>query len=147
MNQPRREEDFSPSGGDLIFPESLLPDERASALILIRHCPEQAQALLDELSARMQANAVHTSPIAYLRGLVKRANAGDFVPELGQRVASNRRRRQEEVIERQQREVDEQRLIAERAAPEFQAKVAARREDIRRMLDVMRTGSQSGKRS
>ena len=57
------------------------------------------------------------------------------------------RSRQEELIQRQRREVEEQRQIAERAAPEFQAKVAARREDIRRMLDVMRAGSKSGKRS
>ena len=138
----------SQSGGDLIFPETLLPEERASALLLVQRCAAQAQALLDELSARMQAKAVHTSPIAYLRGLVKRAIAGEFVPELGQRVAAARRRRQEELILRQQREAEDQRLAAERATPEYQAKVAARREEIRRMLDVMQQpGRQRGKRS
>jgi hypothetical protein len=75
-------------GGDLILPESLLPEERAAALLLLKPCAQQAQALLDELSARMQANAVHTSPLAYLRGLVRRSMAGEFVPELGQRVAA-----------------------------------------------------------
>lgn len=96
----------------------------------------------------MQAKAVHTSPIAYLRGLVKRAIAGEFVPELGQRVAAARRRRQEELILRRQREAEDQRLAAERATPEYQAKVAARREEIRRMLDVMQQpGRQRGKRS
>jgi hypothetical protein len=79
-------------GGDLILPESLLPEERAAALLLLKPCAQQAQALLDELSARMQARAVHTSPLAYLRGLVRRALAGEFVPELGQRVAAARRR-------------------------------------------------------
>ena len=147
MNQPRREETSSLGGGDLIFPESLLPDERASALVLIQRCPEQAQALLDELNARMQAKAVHTSPIAYLRGLVKRANAGQFVPELGQRVAAARRRRQDELLQLQQREAEEHRLAVERASPEYQAKTAARREEIRRMLDGMRPGGSPGTRS
>ena len=146
MSEKRREEGRLSGGGDLIFPESLLPDERASALVLIRRCPEQAQALLDELSARMQAKAVHTSPIAYLRGLVKRAIAGEFVPELGQRVAATRRRRQEERLERQQREAEEQRLAAERATPEYQARAAVRREEIRRMLDVLRPGRPPGKK-
>ncbi|MGQ0522115.1 MAG: hypothetical protein ACT4P8_00455, partial [Betaproteobacteria bacterium] len=137
----------SQGGGDLIFPDTLLPEERASALLLLHRCASQAQAMLDELSARMQAKAVHTSPIAYLRGLVKRANAGEFVPELGQRVAAARRRRQEELILRQQREAEERRLAAERATPEYQAKIAARRGEIRRMLDAMQPGRQWGKRS
>lgn len=94
----------------------------------------------------MQARAVHTSPLAYLRGLVNRAVAGQFVPELGQRVAAARRRRQEVMALRQQQEAEEQRLAAERATPEYQARAAARREEIRRMLDVMRTKSQPGKR-
>jgi hypothetical protein len=97
-------------GGDLILPESLLPEERAAALLLLKPCAQQAQALLDELSARMQANAVHTSPLAYLRGLVRRALAGEFVPELGQRVAAARRKHEEELILRQQREAEQQRL-------------------------------------
>ena len=95
----------------------------------------------------MQAKAVRTSPIAYLRGLVRRANAGDFVPELGQRVAAARHRRQEELILRERREAEEQRLAAERATPEYQAKVVARREEIRRMIEVMKPGRQPEKRS
>ncbi|TAK46419.1 MAG: hypothetical protein EPO27_08080 [Betaproteobacteria bacterium] len=125
----------------------MLPEERASARILLQRCADQAQALLDELSARLQAKAVHMSPIGYLRGLVRRAIAGEFVPELGQRVAAARRRRREELILRQQREAEKQRLAAERATPEYQAKVAARREEIRRMLDMMQAGRQRGKRS
>ena len=131
----------------MIFPDTLLPEERASARILLHRCADQAQALLDELSARMQAKAVHTSPIAYLRGLVRRAIAGEFVPELGQRIAAARRSRQEELILRQQREAEEQRLAAERTTPEYQAKITARREEIRRMLDAMQAGRQRGKRS
>jgi hypothetical protein len=143
----RRDSDKWQGSGDLIFPDTLLPEERASARILLHRCADQAQALLDELSARIQAKAVHTSPIAYLRGLVRRAIAGEFVPELGQRVAAARRRRQEELILRQQREAEEQRFAAERTTPEYQAKITARREEIRRVLDAMQAERQRGKRS
>ena len=134
-------------GGDLILPETLLPEERQAALVLVQRCAPHAQALLDELSARMQANAVHTSPVAYLRGLVRRSLAGEFVPELGQRVAASRRRHGEELILRQQREAEQQRLAAECTTPEHQAKVAARRAEIRQMVGTMRAGRPPGKRS
>ena len=134
-------------GGDLILPESLLPEERAAALLLLKPCAQQAQALLDELSARMQAKAVHTSPLAYLRGLVRRALAGEFVPELGQRVAAARRKHEEELIMRQQREAKEQRLAAECATPEHQAKRASRRAEMRQIADAMQAGRPPEKRS
>jgi len=143
----RRDEGRLQGGGDLIFPEALLPEERASALLLVQRCADQAQALLDELSARMQAKAVHTSPLAYLRGLVSRALTGQFVPELGLRVAAARRTCQQESMLRRQREAEKQRLAAERATPQYQAKAAARRDEIRRMLDAMRSGRHPGKRS
>ena len=134
-------------GGDLILPESLLPEERAAALLLLKPCAQQAQALLDELSARMQAKAVHTSPLAYLRGLVRRALAGEFVPELGQRVAAARRRHEEELVLRQQREAEQQRLAAECATPERQAKLASRRAAMRQIADAMQAGRPPEKRS
>jgi hypothetical protein len=134
-------------GGDLILPESLLPEERAAAFLLLKPCAQQAQALLDELSARMQARAVHTSPLAYLRGLVRRALAGEFVPELGQRVAASRRRHGEELILRQQREAEQQRVVAECATPEREAKLASRRADMRQIADAMQAGRPPGKRS
>ena len=134
-------------GGDLILPETLLPEERQAALVLVQRCAPHAQALLDELSARMQANAVHTSPVAYLRGLVRRALAGEFVPELGQRVAASRRRHGEELILRQQRETEQQHLASECTTPEHQARVAARRAEIRQMVGTMRAGRPPEKRS
>lgn len=129
-----------PCGGELIFPEALLPEERAAARLLVRHCADQAQALLDELSARMQAKSVRTSPIAYLRGLVRRADAGGFVPELGLRVAAARQRHHGELILRQQRAAEAQRMAAEQATPEHQLKVEKRRTQIREMLEAMRAG-------
>ncbi len=138
---------FVPGGGDLIFPEGLGPEEQSAASALVLRCPLLAQELLDELTARMRSNAIQTSPIAYLRGMVKRAEVGAFIPELGLRIAIARRKRQEELILRQQREVEEQRLAAERATPEYHAKVAARRAEIRNMLDAMQAGRRPGKLS
>lgn len=133
-------ESYLQCGGGLIFPGTLLPEERAAAWLLIRHCADQAQALLDELSARMQTKSVRTSPIAYLRGLVRRADAGQFVPELGLRVAAARQKHHEESILRQQRAAEAQRMAAERATPEHQIKAAKRRAEIREMLEAMRAG-------
>lgn len=133
-------ESSSERGDELILPETLLPEERAAAIHLVRHCTDQAQALLDELSARMQAKSVRTSPIAYLRGLVRRADAGEFVPELGQRVAAARQRHHGELILRQQRAAEAQRMAVEQATPEHQHKAAKRRAEIREMLEAMRAG-------
>ena len=114
---------------------------------MVQRCAPNAQALLDELGARMQANAVHTSPIAYLRGLVRRALAGEFVPELGQRVAAVRRLRQEEQALRQQREAEEQRLAVECATPEHQSKLATRRAEMRQIADALQVARPAEKRS
>ena len=95
----------------------------------------------------MQAKAVHTSPLAYLRGLVRRALAGEFVPELGQRVAAARRRHDEDLILRQQREAEEQRLAGEHATPERQAKLASRRAEMRQIADAMQAVRPPEKRS
>lgn len=125
-------------GGDLILPQRLLPEERVAAIALVRRCPAHAQTLLDELHARLQKNTIHTSPVAYLRGMVQRAITGEFVPELAVGVAAARRKQAEEAIARAQRDADVQRLAAEQEAPEFHAKVAARRVQVRQMLDAMR---------
>ena len=127
-----------PGSGGLIFPDRLTSEEKSGAHALVTRCPTLAQALLDELEARMRANAVRTSPIAYLRGMIRRAEAGTFVSELGLQVAAARRRRHEEALARVQREEEERRLAAERASPDYQAKVAERRAKIRGMLDAMR---------
>jgi hypothetical protein len=132
--------------GDLIFPETLQPEERAAAALLVGRCGDHAQALLDELSARMQANAVRTTPIAYLRGLIARASAGTFIPEAGLRVALARRRRDKEALELQSHELEAERLAAERASPEYHDKVAARRAEIQQWLKRLKAGRRGGER-
>jgi hypothetical protein len=136
-----------PPGGELIFPEQLQPAERDAARVLIEHCGSQGQALLDELAARMYANAVRSTPIAYLRGLVARATAGTFVPEAGLRIAAGRRRSVEEELERREHAQAAQRLAEEHASPEYRAKIATRREEMRQWLDSQKAGKQGGCRS
>jgi hypothetical protein len=125
-------------GGELIFPEQMLPDERQAARVLLRPCGDRAQSLLDELAGRLQMGGVRSSPVAYLRGLIARADAGSFVPELGPRVAAARARRQQDAAQRREREAEERRLAAERATPEYQARARAQREKVRQMLDELK---------
>ena len=125
-------------GGDLIFPEQLLPDERVAAAQLLRDCQGEAQALLDELAGRLKVRGVRTSPLAYLRALVARAVAGSFVPELGPRIAAQRLQHREEARQRGARAADESRLAAERASSDFEAEVQARRETARREIGDMK---------
>ena len=125
-------------GGDLIFPDRMLPEECAAARLLLRQSGMQAQVLLDELAGRLQANGVRSSPVAYLRGLINRAAAGSFMPELAPRIASERRQRQKAADQRREREAEERRLEAERATPEYQARTRAQREKISRLLDEMK---------
>jgi len=121
-------------GEGLIFSKSLLPEEKVAAEVLVMRCPQFAQAMLDELAARMDINAIRLSPIGYLRGMVKRAQAGDFVPELGVRVAATRSQREVAAALREKEEAEGQRLSAERANPEYQARIARHREEIHQIL-------------
>jgi hypothetical protein len=89
----------------LEYPKGLSPSERADAQSrLARLPPELAQQLLDELAARLKAGTIRISPLVYLAGLIRRANAGEFVPEAGLRVADarERRRRNEAYLKRLQ---------------------------------------------
>jgi len=49
-----------------------------------------AQQVLDELAENIKRNAIRRSPIAYLRGLVRRVHERTFVPESGLVVLSGR---------------------------------------------------------
>ena len=84
-------------GGNLFtleYPKGLVNAEREGARRHLEDLPvDLAQQLLDELSAHMGAGTIRVSPLAYLRGLVKRARAGEFEPEAGLQVAENRTRR------------------------------------------------------
>lgn len=84
-------------GGYLLkleYPKGLSPSEHADAQRrLARLPPKLAQQLLDELAARLKAGTIRVSPLVYLAGLIRHANAGRFVPEAALRVADERERR------------------------------------------------------
>ena len=120
-----------------MFPEGLLPAEREAARRLLGSAGPLRQVLLDELAGRMRAQGVR-SPLAYLRGLVQRADAGRFVPELAPRVAAERLRRGREAEARQERALEEQRRLAARTDPDALARERERRERISAHLDALR---------
>ena len=84
-------------GGNLStleFPKGLVSAEREKVRHYLKHLSvDLAQQLLDELAAHMRAGTIRVSTLAYLRGLVKRARAGEFEPEAGLKVADKRSRR------------------------------------------------------
>ena len=131
-------------GRDLIFPEQMLPQERAAARMLLRPCAEHAQALLDELAGRLHAQGVRSSPVAYLRGLIARAQAGTFIPELGLAVAAERINRQLAAEQRAARDAEERQQAAVRATPEYQARVRAQRERLSQLRDDMKQRMATG---
>jgi len=89
-----------------LFPKQLSADEQRVAEKLLRPFPAVlAQQLLDELSGRLAANAIRFSPLGYLRGLVKRARAGEFTPEVAFQVEKARQRRRQTEISQRQAEV------------------------------------------
>lgn len=89
-------DDPNSTGCELIYPNQLVPQEKAAAIHLVgKHSPEIAQALLDELAARLNAQKIRGSPLSYLRALAERAEAGTFIPEAGIRVGLAREREKE----------------------------------------------------
>ena len=85
----------SACGGGWHFPDLLSERERLEASTRLESLPDAlGQALLDELAGRLSEGALRGSPLAYLRGLVRRAEAGSFTPEAGLAVAEARSRRE-----------------------------------------------------
>jgi len=125
-------------GGDLIFPQEMLLQEREAARQLLQGSGDLAQALLDELAGRLHANGVRSSPVAYLRGLIARAKAGTFLPELGLRIASERQQTQKPAEQRHAREAEQRRPEIERATPAYQARVRVEREKLSQLRDDMK---------
>lgn len=78
----------------LEYPEGLSAGERGEARKkLAGLSTDLAQQLLDELAGRMAAGAIRVTSLAYLRGLIKKAHAGEFTPEVALRVAETRKHR------------------------------------------------------
>ena len=140
-----RSEPLPTATSELVFPEGLNSGEQAAARRLVEPCGPLAQCILDELAGRMDAKAVRTTPISYLRGLVAHAAAGKFVADAGLRVEATRRRRQLEARQRLELDAEEQRLTAERASPGYHAKMSARRAEIAEWLDRLQPKRSGGR--
>ena len=128
---PADAESGSGAHSKLEYPKGLAPSERADAQRrLTRLSPEIAQQLLDELAARLKAGTIRISPLVYLAGLIKRANAGTFIPEAGLHVTDVRekRRRKEAYLKRLQ--ILNDAPVMEQATPE-DSPLARRIADIR----------------
>ncbi len=81
---------------DLEYPKGLSAVERQEAARKLAGLPaDLAQQLLDELAASIAAGTILTTPLAYLRGLIKRTQSGQFTPEAGPRIAEQRKRRKQ----------------------------------------------------
>jgi hypothetical protein len=126
-------------GGEWIFPNDLLPEERdAAAKVLLPH-PDMAQVLLDELAARLQAGAIQTSPITFLKSLVLRVRTGTFVAEFAPRVALARKRMVQASQGRREETQAQAHEHAMRDTPEYRAKIAKRRAEMREFLKRSRS--------
>lgn len=79
---------LSSSYANFIYPSQLKPEERELAKSQLNGIDSVlAQAVLDELAARLNANKVTGAPLSYLRSLITRAKAGQFTPEAGVRLS------------------------------------------------------------
>ena len=115
----------------LEYPKGLSLSESVEAhKRLARLPPKLAQQLLDELAARLKAGTIRISPLVYLAGLIKRANAGKFTPEAALYIADarDRRRRNAAYLQKVQSLNDES--MSEKSAVE-ESPLAKRLADIR----------------
>jgi len=120
---------------DLLFPGGLLPAERGAMAELLLQVPDAAQVLLDELAGRLRTRGVRNS-VAYLRALVRQANAGQFVPELAPRVAAERERRQRGEEAQRLRALEEASSAADPPTPSMHTE--AQRAQLRTRLAALR---------
>ncbi len=102
---------------------------------LLVQVPDAAQALLDELAGRLRTRGVRNA-VAYLRALVRQANAGQFVPELAPRVAAERERRQREAEAQRLRALEDASSAADPPTPSMPTQ--AQRAQLRTLLAALR---------
>jgi hypothetical protein len=88
---------------ELIFPGGLVELERQQAAQCLGQLDVGLrQPVLDELAGIMKAGKIRASPLACLEGIVRRAKAGAFTPQLAPRIAHAReeRRSNERALQR-----------------------------------------------
>ncbi len=117
---------------NLEYPKGLSASERKEAARKLADVPSGlAQQLLDELAAGIRADSIRATPLAYLRGLIKRAQNGSFTPEAGLRIAEQRKHRTRiEAARRSSEEAACERLTAD--TPILDSRLARKIAAIRR---------------
>lgn len=117
---------------DLEYPKGLSAAERKEAARKLADVPSGlAQQLLDELAAGILADSIRATPLAYLRGLIKRAQNGSFTPEAGLRIVEQRKHRTRiEAARRSSEEAACKRLTAD--TPILDSRLARKIAAIRR---------------
>lgn len=117
---------------DLEYPKGLSASERQEAASKLAGVASGlAQQLMDELAAGIQADSIRATPLAYLRGLIKRAQNGSFTPEAGLRIAEQRKHRTRiEAARRSSEEATCERLTAD--TPILDSRLARKIAAIRR---------------
>lgn len=91
--EPSKDNHHTPTG--LVYPRSFDENRIAAAKHLLAGLPSaDAQSLIDEVAGRMTSGRV-ASPLSYLRALIKRHAAGEFIPEVADQISKQRRARTE----------------------------------------------------
>jgi hypothetical protein len=138
---PRDRKTAREEGGrreDLIFPPGLDPEQRSAARRMLSACAEVAQAMLDELAARLKAREIRRSPIGYLRALVQRYLNGLFTPDLGTQQSRARQRRADEESARKTTLDTIEMRRRESGTPEHAARVAKHRAALGQLMEQIR---------
>lgn len=93
--EPSKENHHHTPAG-LVYPRSFDDNRIAAANHLLAGLPSaDAQSLIDEVAGRMTSGRV-ASPLSYLRALIKRHAAGEFIPEVADQISKQRRAKTEE---------------------------------------------------
>jgi phage replication O-like protein O len=103
----------SACGGDLVYPCGLDAREQRQAQELVEPLNGQAQDVLDELAGLMRLKQIRVSPIACLRGMVRKAQEGLFTFEAGESVRKAREQPEKEAEHPPEPSTDD--VIAEHA--------------------------------
>jgi phage replication O-like protein O len=126
------------SGCDLVFPREMLGVELNEARALIQRAGKDAQAVLDVLTAAIQAGEIRKSRLAVLTGLVRRYEAGTFDPVPGMHLAEQRRRAAAREAAEQKRE--------QKYAMELEARAQASKAEARVGFQQMRQRVKGGRK-
>jgi hypothetical protein len=88
---------------EFIFPIEILKAELTQVANLIKPLsPKLAQQILDEWAGIIAANAIRSSRLGFLRGIINHAKIGKFTPEKGLRIAAARKRQQQQACIQEQ---------------------------------------------